>query len=675
MIIKEIELRNIRSYKEARIDFPLGKTLFEGDIGSGKSTILMAIEFAFFGLGSETGSSLLRIGEKEGGVRMVFDVDGKEFEITRGLSRKEARVHQTAGVLRTPEGQLDLSPKELKEEILDILHFDETPDPRAQSRIYRYAVYTPQEAMKTILVLTPDDRLQTLRRVFGIEDYKTANENAEELTREVRRRVENLNAKATDYDEAKSRVARQKEQRDSLLGELELAKVLESKSLALLERLKTEKEKLRDEEVRLKVTVGSIAGDEELIKARSRDASEWMHESEELGREMAGGERTITDLMHATPVDRKAEDISEAIRETEERCNKLRTLAAKISTKADEYHSLLETGVCPVCDKPADAHEFVSLEKAKRDELAHVSEELQVCESKLRTTREELERRRVFDLNQEKIRLLQKELGEHQEEIVRNEVKIQRARQEVGQARERLTLAKKEMESLAEVGRSLNELERNIRNAEGERTDATNKVVEARTRIGELSKRIADDEETARRMEKLIKKAAALKEDEVWLQDYFEPTLEAIEKQVMLSINQDFNANFQKWFGMLIDDPEKEVRIDEKFVPIISQEGYEQEVDFLSGGERTSVALAYRLALNTLVQRVSTGMRSNLLILDEPTDGFSQEQLGNVREVLDDVGSPQMILVSHEKELESFADQICRISKSQGESHIASGRE
>ncbi len=79
---------------------------------------------------------------------------------------------------------------------------------------------------------------------------------------------------------------------------------------------------------------------------------------------------------------------------------------------------------------------------------------------------------------------------------------------------------------------------------------------------------------------------------------------------------------------------------------------------YLSSGEKTSVALAYRLALNKIVQKVSTGMSSNLLILDEPTDGFSKEQLGNVREILDELECPQIIIVSHEKELESFADQI-----------------
>ena len=59
MIVKKLKLENIRSYKSQVVEFPLGRTLFEGDIGSGKSTILMAIEFALFGLGSEKPGSLL----------------------------------------------------------------------------------------------------------------------------------------------------------------------------------------------------------------------------------------------------------------------------------------------------------------------------------------------------------------------------------------------------------------------------------------------------------------------------------------------------------------------------------------------------------------------------------------------------------------------------------------
>ena len=59
MILESIELKNIRSYDDQKIEFPKGITLFEGDIGSGKSSILMAVEFALFGTGSQKGDTLL----------------------------------------------------------------------------------------------------------------------------------------------------------------------------------------------------------------------------------------------------------------------------------------------------------------------------------------------------------------------------------------------------------------------------------------------------------------------------------------------------------------------------------------------------------------------------------------------------------------------------------------
>ena len=94
-------------------------------------------------------------------------------------------------------------------------------------------------------------------------------------------------------------------------------------------------------------------------------------------------------------------------------------------------------------------------------------------------------------------------------------------------------------------------------------------------------------------------------------------------------------------------------------------------MNYLSGGEKTSVALAYRLALNMIVRKVATSMESNLLILDEPTDGFSKEQLLKVQDILTELECPQVIIVSHERELESFADQIFRVSKEDGISTIA----
>ena len=124
------------------------------------------------------------------------------------------------------------------------------------------------------------------------------------------------------------------------------------------------------------------------------------------------------------------------------------------------------------------------------------------------------------------------------------------------------------------------------------------------------------------------------------------------------------------WFKILIDDTSKDSRLDEDFTPIIEQDGELQDFDNLSGGEKTSVSLAYRLSLNTMMRRNTESLKSNLLILDEPTDGFSKSQLSKVRDVLKELGSEQIILVSHERELETYVDNIFQVSKSQGYSKI-----
>ena len=76
MIIKKIKLENIRSYIEREINFELGSTLLSGDIGSGKSSILQAIDFALFGLskGVLSGESLLRYGKNKGSVELEFKI-------------------------------------------------------------------------------------------------------------------------------------------------------------------------------------------------------------------------------------------------------------------------------------------------------------------------------------------------------------------------------------------------------------------------------------------------------------------------------------------------------------------------------------------------------------------------------------------------------------------------
>jgi exonuclease SbcC len=44
----------------------------------------------------------------------------------------------------------------------------------------------------------------------------------------------------------------------------------------------------------------------------------------------------------------------------------------------------------------------------------------------------------------------------------------------------------------------------------------------------------------------------------------------------------------------------------------------------------------------------------DLVILDEPTDGFSEQQLDKMRGVLEELNAEQLIIVSHEQKIEGL---------------------
>jgi len=201
-------------------------------------------------------------------------------------------------------------------------------------------------------------------------------------------------------------------------------------------------------------------------------------------------------------------------------------------------------------------------------------------------------------------------------------------------------------------------------------TEISNVLTSAKERINNQQEKITQNKEQISESKKWKERYHKVSQFQEWLEAFFIPTISRIEKQVLLSILQNFNETYTRWYSLLVEDPTKESRIDEDFTPIVNQDGYEQEIGFLSGGEKTSIALAYRLTLNSLIRKEMESMKSNLLILDEPTDGFSKNQLGKIRELLDELNSDQIVLVSHEKELETYVDNIFQISKQDGISKI-----
>ena len=134
----------------------------------------------------------------------------------------------------------------------------------------------------------------------------------------------------------------------------------------------------------------------------------------------------------------------------------------------------------------------------------------------------------------------------------------------------------------------------------------------------------------------------------------------------MVKLKREFSELFSQWFSMLVTDT-LNVKLSDDFTPIIEQDDYELEYNYLSGGERTAIALAYRLALNQVINSLLSQIKTkDFMILDEPTDGFSDQQLDKIRDIFQELNIGQLIVVSHEQKIESFVEHVIRFKKDHG---------
>ena len=255
MRLNKVKLENIRSYLYQEIDFPEGTVLLSGDIGSGKSTVLLAIDFVLFGLqrGTLSGASLLRNGENRGAVELDFEVDDMSIVIKRTLKRENKSVTQDSGYIIINGEKRECTAIELKQMILDLLKYPKELLTKSKSLIYRYTVYTPQEEMKQILVGDKDMRLDTLRKVFGIDKYKRVKDNSKifvskvkEKKKELEGRVSDLNEKRLEEESRKKEINEIEKKIKAVVPDLKLIKEGILKKKECIDKIEKDFEKLNE---------------------------------------------------------------------------------------------------------------------------------------------------------------------------------------------------------------------------------------------------------------------------------------------------------------------------------------------------------------------------------------------------------------------------------------------
>ena len=746
MRIESVKLENVRSYLSEQIHFPEGSLLLSGDIGSGKSTILYAIEFALFGfVGNLNGNSLLRKGKQTGSVEVALSLGNHKLIINRTLKRSRDSVSQGHGFIIMDGVKTDFTPTELKAMILELLGYPKNLLEKSKELIYRYTVYTPQEEMKAILFAGADARLNTLRKVFQIDRYKVIRDNSLIVSSSLRDKIRELYGKTGDLEEKKKQLELIAGRQQSARADLQrLAPLIVDTGRMLT----SERVLINQYETRVKsfnALISQVAADKAELKEKNRALESIKAEMMLTRRQLETFQASLPDLRKVESefglglvllnhhLSGLVEEVSagESLNaEIDRTRNSLSVVADRIS-KAEAVRleseklekDVLSSDSCPVCRQPiALEHKLHFRNKISAGLLdserviKEKSAEKQELDRLLKTSREKLDKvseryKRLADLS-----AVARQYAEDAREsgisipgfdnrtyevqnVLGSLVSCRKALKDLAAAKSSIAEKTSYMDTLNErisaetaltgslAGRiSAAEIELQTHaslqsefRAVKSRLEAlqhkeTQLLVEKARLEGEL-KTLCETEsvlsaEIAKKVadKKALDRAHQLKN---WIDLLFVSLMETMERAVMQKVHSKFDDLFRNWFNVLIEDEIISARLDDSFTPIVEINCYDVPLGSLSGGEKTSCAFAYRLALNRSINDVVSAIKtSDILMLDEPTDGFSPPQLEKVRDVLEQLKLSQIILVSHEPKMESFVQNVLRVVKEQHVSRV-----
>jgi len=682
MILESIKIGNIRSIKKMDLTFPQTTMLFYGDIGSGKSSVLKAIEFALFGTlksADLSGDSILRRGENKASVELTFLLDKDRYVIKRGLSKnKSGNVSQTKGSLTINESETSYAPTDLRRKILETLNYSVTRYERAQKiDLFRYTVYTPQESVKEILEADPDKRFEILKDVFGIEKYEVALRNIKIIIDFLRDDIKETEIRISQFEGIEDMIpVKENELRVqvSKISSMEKESELKQNELNLVQKdydvIKSKKEDISKKIIELDNKETIFKEYAKLKEQHAKDlktAKDNIKTNEEEAKKIV-----LAELSMDLTEDQIREQISEVRKQISEKEKK----KAVIEQKIKNVDKLLEEGKCSLCGQ--EIHE----EKRFKGELKDAIEDVDSLSKEIDTFSKDVDRLEVnlkdlqeFTSNKSKIELyeklveaskkLEKDSQKKLDEIIK---KIDKLQNEIEGTLKTFKIADitelKKLES--DIRENLDSFEEKIEILKSEKNAIEIDLSAERKTQEYLKKEVNELIAGLEEKKKLKEKLEYSTEIRNWVKEQFPVLLRDIERQILISSARDFNTFFKEWFNILVESGNIEVEIrPDDFQPIINVNGYDSPFRDLSGGEKSAISLAYRLGLTKIInERYQDVKTKDLLILDEPTDGFSQQQVNRMQEIFNSLNTSQMIIISHERALDSFVTDIYTFKKS-----------
>lgn len=684
MRVKAVTLENVRSHVDSRIEFKKGFNCLVGGLGTGKSSVLYAIDFALFGDPlTRSYNYLLREGESAGKVVVEFLLNGKTYRVERGLKKRGKSISQDAECLNLYEEDRLLASmrnEAVEEQLKAITGLDKDT--------FREVVWVRQEHLKELLDAAPRQRQIRLDQLFGLSDYELAWNNLRDVEKEYETErkvyekdydvvgIEKLEAEYHDtlreFASADNEIAEQKGRMQHAETTLQTA----SSRLDGLEELRQQTEQLLRKEAEMQTHITNTEGN---CARLVEDVARKEKAVREYERRLADLESQVkTQRTHLEKIDLEPDLTVEALRtKLDSYDTQITSLRAEQEATRKEHRAsrqraseLEAESKCPLCLQPLTAdyktHMLEHIEKDYRD--GHVRlEKLQAQINELETLRttvrtvssnlqshlpqldtlkeriaEELESRERLEkerqTQQAQGKSLQSQLESLHREIARFDVgQLEKAREHYDTSLKQYHSAQAKLESTEERRKGL-----------------ALRVEDFRDRLEHAQAKLDKVQKIETLLEIVTGIRDAYRSIQPKLRTEFVRILERVVQQVLDSLlGEEGSPLFAS--------------IDDTYTPSVkSQEGYERDVSLISGGERTILAFAYRFALGQLIMQARTGHGLHMLLLDEPTESLGREDhsVDRLAEAIARLKSIEQILaVTHNEVFAEKAEHVIRLEK------------
>ncbi|MGY5140133.1 MAG: AAA family ATPase [Candidatus Nitrosopumilus sp. Bin_571-38] len=686
-MITSIELGDFLSHSNTELEFEKGVTVFVGDNGAGKSSIIDGITFALFGQHTrKSNKGLIRRGANQGFAKIGFSINGKQFEAVRKIDSKGTLTATFAEIVDNE--RVEIAAGERKQ-------FGESMTREVEKVIgldfekLKIASIVQQGELNTIINAKPKEFKELLNAIIGIDKLDVASESMKAVNKEFREKIRDT----IGYDDTHIEILSRDLERYQ-------KEAIESKPEKNTLEIKQKKLKNDVDDLRKKVETDTPKIDKiNQLELRKKELLAYAKEAiHEIQHQISENERKIHDcegcFEHVSlklDLESKSlkvdEAIEDSIKKIQEMANQITSLKEKLLLASKLQ---LKDNKCPVCDSNVEKLNPLFQEEHLHQEISEIQSQIISKEKervmynqkkkeflvKLQNARDAEATLRAYSINSKE------ELIKIQEDIEIKKQKIPLTTN--GSLVEISTIdthAKMIFENILKLENETQGFdEREFNNLKIMINDKQMSLSQIDQQMGAISEKISKAEEQINVIEKAIVELITVKE--------YVTNLNEIQTNVF-SRDGPVATSLRSWalntisakaseYLSLLNTKIQRISLSEK-TRDISIACYSKsevlELESLSGGEKVSVALALRLGMASLLGASNL----NLMILDEPTTHLDAERKKSLVEVLSQLSDisnsesrMQFLIISHDAEIfeDSTVEQIFKFESSEQGSKV-----